>query len=98
MGVPRVAALLVGDGRAVFADFQNLDADASVFGPSADQLPVPARFGIDGQLADHSVAEVVAFAVHQELLADFEEAVFVQSDVAREGDDALALWGRWSTG
>ena len=90
-----IAALLVGDRRAILGGFQDLDANAGVFLVCADQTPVPARFGIDGQLADHSVAEVIAFAAHDKLFADFEGGVFAQRGVALERDDALALRARW---
>src|SRR5205807_67476 len=95
--VARIAALLVGDGSAILADFQYFYANAGVFGPFADEAPVPTRLGVDGKVADHSVAEVVAFAVHCELLPHIERSVFAQRDVARERNDELPLWARLCT-
>lgn len=89
--VSRIAALFVGNGRAVFAHFQNLDANARVFCVWADEAPVPTRFGIDGQVADHSVAEVIAHAVRYKLLAYFQGGVLVQRDIGGEREDAVQL-------
>ena len=86
-----VTALLVGDGRAILGDFQNFDANAGVLGVGADEALVPARFGIDGQIADHSVAKGVADAVYDELFAHFERGVGAQGDVGGEREDAVKI-------
>lgn len=92
--VTRGVSLLIRDRRAVFGGFQNLHANAGVCCVWTDEAAVPARFGIDGEFADHAVAEVIAFAMGNELLAHFERGVLAQRNVDGERKDAVRLCAR----